>query len=62
MPTDPDKYEPTSIAQIVKAEKELFSLMAKECPSGIKQKPNRSFPLEAAMRKYLNSPRIFMLI
>ena len=61
-PADPERYNRTSVAQVAKADQEIFRLLAKACKDGIAARPDASFPLAAALPGILASARIRQIL
>lgn len=62
-PADASAYSHTTLAQVVKADKELFSMLAKMSErTTIKRRPDGSYPLEQYVDRALSSQRIEVIL
>ena len=59
---DPANYGPISIAQVAKADKEVFSLLGKKLRSGIARLPTGEFPLSVHWHSVITSPKIQQIL
>ena len=61
-PADPDRYAKTAVAQIHKADAEVFRMFSQEVKTGIARRPDGVYPLEAPLARVLASARIQQIL
>ena len=61
-PADPSLYAKTSVAQIAKADSELFTAVARLCNNGVMQAPDGSYPMTVHWEATLKSSRIQQIL
>ena len=61
-PADPERYSRTSVAQVHRADQELFRMLAKTSRGSIARRADGVYPLEAPLREALGSARIQQLL
>ena len=61
-PADPELYCKTTIAQVAKADLELFQIVARKCRTGIMQLASGAYPMEVHWRAALASSRIMQIL
>ena len=61
-PADPSLYAKTSIAQVAKADAELFTAVARLCNNGVIQAPDGSYPMTVHWEATLKNARIQQIL
>lgn len=55
-------FNPIGLQQLMRADQELFRVMAEECREGIQRKPDGSLPLDEALVKAMDSPQVMFYL